>query len=322
LGFTGNELMKNVHVAFVSDTKYLNFLTIAGYSLLENFNVIDNLTIHLIHPEHENMGDVILAPLKSLHEKRKFSLITHPVNVDSFEKEWGSRHPVFFRLIISELCPDLDKIIYCDCDMIFIDDVAKLWMLDLDGKALGGCGDRVGLKVQASLNIPAEKYINGGLLVMDLKQWRAEKASTKMAELYKNSPSLFRYRDQDLVNYYFRQGGDRIKLLPPQWNMINASYRRMPVKGMYTPDEIFEAVKHPCIAHFTGHHKPWLFFKFTHHAYAPWFWHYALKAPIPMRLKIKFWLKRLFTGRFHDSRHEARPWNYKMVHLPGRKRHD
>ena len=305
-----------IHIAFVSDRNYLNFVFIAVTSLLDNFNPDNNLIIHLVHPGIE---DSELAPLMSLRRICDFNLQLHKIDLESFEKRWGLRSPLMYRLELPELCPDVDRMIYCDCDLVFLDDIQKLFDFELGDAVIAGRGDRAGRKVEHVTGVPAGQYFNSGVLLMDLKAMREMDAVNGMAALWNSLEVKPRYCDQSLLNMYFKENS---KFLPSEWNMINEVYRRLPVENMYTIDEIIYSISHPGIAHFTGSHKPWKFFKFTHHAYAPWFWHYALKAPIPMRLKIKYWLKRLFTGRYHDSRHEARPWNYKMVHLPGRKRHD
>ena len=80
-----------------------------------------------------------------------------------------------------------------------------------------------------------------------------------------------------------------------------------PLSESATGEETIEAIRNPGIVHFTGHHKPWLLSKFTHHPYASRFWYFALQAPVSWRLKAKILLKRLLTGRLHEPKCQ-RPW--------------
>ena len=49
---------------------------------------------------------------------------------------------------------------------------------------------------------------------------------------------------------------------------------------MYTDEEVQDAIRNPGIEHFTGHHKPWLFWKSFHHPYGYTFCLCALDTPI------------------------------------------
>lgn len=294
-----------IHLVLISDRNYFNFVLITLTSII-HYHRSGDLIVHFVHPD---LTEADFAKVDEIKSIAPFEF--HPIRLDKekFLKDFGSCHPILWRLAIPELLPGLDRIIYCDCDMVFCDDIEKLWKEDLGGKIMGACGDRVGRKISDTYPIDEVQYINSGVMVWNLKRMLEDKAELRWQQVLKEYKGNIRYTDQTLLNIVHRHD---IKLLHPRWNLHNSVYRNMPIEGMYTVEETIEAIKHPGIVHFTGHHKPWIFFKFTHHPYSNRFWYFALKAPIGRCLKIKIFLKRIFTGRFHDASCK-RPWNRSII---------
>jgi len=297
--------MDKIHVVFVSNRKYINLVYIALTSLL--FHHPDgNLEINLIHPD---LNEDDFRRFDSLQKIGKFDFRPLHIDINEFHSQWGVSLPTYFRLAILTLRPDLSKVIYLDCDIVLLDDIAKLWDYPLDGKSIGAIGDRAGKKVASRIKVPAERYFNAGVLVMNLEKMRANNAEELLIRTLRERDADIYFLDQDLLNICYT---DDLQLLPQKWNIINSVYRNLPVPGMYTTDDIIAALKDPGIVHYTGTHKPWLFWKTTHHPYAPCFWHYALQAPIPWQLKCKVFCKRLVMSRLKDSS-VIRPWDESIL---------
>ena len=283
-----------IHVAVVSDRKYFHFVLIAVTSIL-HYHRTGDLVVHLIHPD---LTEEDFARLCTLREKAPFEFVPHHLDTGKFARDFGVSRPILWRLAIPELVPEADRLIYLDCDLVLCDDIAKLWATDLQGNIMGAVGDRVGRRVNIA-GIDPLRYFNSGVMLWDLKRMRQENAMEQWQKVLKEHDCNLPYTDQTLLNLVHR---DECLLLPQNWNLHNSIYRNPPLEGMYTVEETIDAIRNPAIVHFTGHHKPWLFFKFTHHPYAGRFWHFALQAPISRRLKAKLILKRLFMGRLHEPK--------------------
>jgi lipopolysaccharide biosynthesis glycosyltransferase len=298
-------IMDKIHVAFVSDRNYLHFVHIALASLLSH-HPDGNLEITLIHSDLNDHDFCKFAPLQKIGP---FDLKPIQIDKETFHEQWGVSKVIFFRLALPSLRPYLRKIIYLDCDLVVLDDIAKLWEYPLDGKTLAAVGDRAGKKVEQFINVPAVRYFNSGVMIMNLDKMRANNAEKFMQRTYREQKDYILFQDQDILNICYNND---FQLLPQKWNIINSVYRNLPVPGMYNNEEVIAALQEPGIAHFTGSHKPWLFWKTTHHPYAHCFWHYALMAPIPWQTKFKFICKRLITGSFKDSS-VKRPWDKSIL---------
>ena len=293
-----------IHIAFVSDHNYFHFVLIALHSLL-HYHRNGNLVVHLICPDEVSQDT---EKLLSLRQVAPFELITHRLDRQKFVKEFGSDRPTLWRLAIPELILDADKLLYLDCDLVFCDDVAKLWGIDLKGNMMAGVGDRAGRKVKLP-GLDANRYINAGVMLWNLKRMRDEKVMDTWKRVFREHNCTLKYLDQTLLNLVHRND---ILMIPQNWNLHNSIYRNPPLAGMYTDAETIEALANPGIVHFTGHHKPWMLWKFTHHPYAYRFWHFALKAPVPLSFKFKILLKRCMTSSMHEPK-VKRAWNASII---------
>ena len=294
-----------IHLAIGSDQKYFNFVIITLYSILYYYKK-GNLVIHLFHPD---LTEDYFQRLEQLKKIAYFDI--HPIKIDQqkFKEVFGENNPNIWRLALPALLPDIDKLLYCDCDLVFCDNIINLWDIDLGNKMIGAVRDRVGFKVQTKIPINPINYCNSGVMLWNLRKMREQNVARTWPMEYRKYKEKLTFPDQDFLNILYKED---ILILHQKWNIINSVYRNPPIPDMYSAEEITEAIRHPGIVHFTGHHKPWLFFKNTHHVYARCFWFFALKSPIPFGFKTKMFIKKMFFGRYHDSK-VARPWSYSDI---------
>ena len=164
------------------------------------------------------------------------------------------------RLLLPELLPELDKILYLDCDIIVRQDLARLWEeINLGDNYLGAVYEAA-IEGQAerfrALGCDPAKYFNSGFLLMNLKQMREENVSEKLLEACR-VPYL-EFPDQDALNQVCQ---DRVLPLSPLYNSIRTFF--IP---KYKPDfvrqygeELWGKVQHEATIHYTGG-KPWNLF--------------------------------------------------------------
>ena len=159
----------NIQLAIISDANYLDFAAITLTSILWHHRG-GGLTINMIHPSE--MQTEKLEKIRELQKIAPFDFNAIPVNSERFERDWGVSKPTWWRCEMPSLCPQAKKMLYLDCDMIVLDDIEKLWSEPLGEAVIGAVGDRLGLKVAETLKMPAERYFNAGMLLMDLEALR------------------------------------------------------------------------------------------------------------------------------------------------------
>ena len=104
------------------------------------------------------------------------------------------------------------------------------------------------------LNLPSmRKYINAGMMLMNLMQIRRDNITQKFKELVKRNSNG---QDQDVINVACY---GKILTLPPKYNaMVFSLKENNPLlRHLYTEEEISEANKSPIIIHYANKFKPW-----------------------------------------------------------------
>ena len=152
----------------------------------------------------------------------------------------------FYRLKLSSILPDVDKIIYLDCDVVVNKSLNELYNSDLGENIVGGVRDinRRMLKRNPS-------YVNAGMLVMDLKKIREQNIEDEFLNWTKNHIDTIKMGDQEIINEVLK---GRIQILDDRWNVQSSNFTN---RSSYT--------KNPWIIHYVSKRKPWHFGSFSYH---------------------------------------------------------
>lgn len=208
------------------------------------------------------------------------------------------------RLLLPELLPELDRILYLDCDIVVRQDIAKLWNETQLGDNYLAAVFEAAIEGQAerfrALGCDPASYFNSGFLLMNLAQMREEKVSERLLEACR-VPYL-EFPDQDALNQVC-QG--RVLPLSPLYNSIRTFF--IP---KYKPDFVrqygeglWEQVQTDATIHYTGG-KPWDLFTVQ---FAAWWRVYdtlpaEIKAEWTPGKMARFWkVYRTPLGRILDA---------------------
>ena len=161
------------------------------------------------------------------------------------------------RLLLPELLPELDRILYLDCDIIVRQDIAKLWEETQLGDNYLAAVYEAAIEGQAerfrALGCDPSRYFNSGFLLMNLAQMRQEKVSEKLLEACR-VPWL-EFPDQDALNQVC-QG--HVLPLNPLYNSIRTFFipKYKPDFVRQYGDGLWERIQKEATIHYTGG-KPW-----------------------------------------------------------------
>jgi lipopolysaccharide biosynthesis glycosyltransferase len=167
---------------------------------------------------------------------------------------------MYYRLMLLELLPHLDRIIYSDVDVIFCEDLSEVDRIDLGGNWIAGVKDTFNLRRSKRRKKMKYKLLNdgqylcSGFLIMNLKALREQNLYRTWIELSKNTS--FNSPDQDILNYTCH--GKKLPI-PLKYSFIplgKKNYGRCLEEGVYSQREYDEAINRPMLLHFAGC-KPW-----------------------------------------------------------------
>jgi lipopolysaccharide biosynthesis glycosyltransferase len=187
---------------------------------------------------------------------------------------------MWYRLLLPDLLPQADRVLYLDADTIAVDSIAPLWEIELEGHWLGAVTNvfqpnHLQRPAQLGLSGP-EVYFNSGVLLMNLAEMRRDGCTEAMLSYARSHPEI-EWPDQDTLNVVL---GSRRLALHPRWNFMNSMVMFAHAADAFAPGELDSARRGPAIRHFEGpaENKPWHYMcerdlrdaYFEHRRATPW----------------------------------------------------
>lgn len=258
-----NSTKKEIPIFFSTDDNYIPYLDVAISSLIANASKAYRYRIVVLNTGllQENVNKVKQKECDGVRidfvdiSKEVENIKSHLKNIYHFSIV------TYYRLFIASLFPEYDKIIYLDCDLIVLGDISELYHVALGDNILAAIPDQFvpitkefKLYTEEVIGVDPAHYINAGVLVINLDQFRKHLIEDQFVDL------ITRYHfdvidpDQAYLNYLCR---DRILRLPNGWNKQPLP---LPCEGKKN------------IVHYALYKKPW---QFDDVIDGDCFWHYA-----------------------------------------------
>jgi len=277
-----------LNVLYTSDNNYAPWLCISAASLLKNNTEAEEITIYAVKDDwDEHYVTCLEQQVADYGESRHLRLIDG--------KEWEARldelgmcpyrggHAPNLRLFFTEfIAPDVDRLLYLDCDTIVCGDLSELFATDMGDTPMAVVLDSLTTHYRKYIGLtPKDTYFNSGVILFDIDNWKKVGATDKLMELLNGqSHKNFINPDQDALNIALR---DQVTVLHPKYNFQTthevysnknffANYGGV---DYYTCEELDDARENPVILHayrFLGQF-PW--HKNAIHPWRPIFLEYA-----------------------------------------------
>lgn len=254
--------MKRLELCLSCDDNYAKYAATVIYSVLANKNEDDEIVFHILYSNllQENINKL------SFYK----NVVFHKVDSALFEPYFNNgvcknvTVATLYRLMLPELLPNIDRIIYLDCDLIVLDSLSELFFVTLDDNEYAACVPDLALGSHMKrMNFETSCknfYFNAGVCMLDLQKMRRDNIQQQMfSYLYKNWDKLS-YCDQDVMNAVLL---GKVKKMDRKFNFI-------------TPNFYFVNYKNPPIVHFAGV-KPWHVGFYNN--YRELFWKYFMQTP-------------------------------------------
>lgn len=260
-------MSKEIPIFFSTDDNYIPYLDVAISSLIANASKDYSYKILILNTgiKNENIAKV------KMNESPGFVIdfidISKQIeNIKShFKNVYHFSIVTYYRLFIASLFPQYDKIVYLDCDLVVLGDISKLYNTPLGDNILAAAPEQYVQNTaefrcyaKESLGVNPDEYVNAGVLVMNLKEYRKNKIEYKFVELITKYDFDLLDPDQAYLNYLCQ---DKIYMLENGWNKEPMS---LPLDGEKN------------IVHYALYKKPWQYDDVMDSEY---FWHYAANSP-------------------------------------------
>ena len=293
----GQEKMKYT-ICYAPDNNYSKLAIVSMVSVLENNknNEIDFIILYsTLSKQNIDMFKQLGKTYKNCHIK--FEKINEKDFTGFPISTWVSVQ-TWFRTKIAEVCPNVNKALYLDCDTINVAPLEEFFNIDIQNYILAGVPDVWGTENHVKrLAIKDNLYFNAGITMINCKKWREENVFHKIKKYAIENFDILECSDQDVLNKI----SDNVKLpLHQKFNYMETWWAKY--YNEYKGDDVYkykQASKHPVLIHFTGT-KPNNYKCF--HSYKKVWWQYAVKTPMFEQLKRDYMTQK------NDSRINNARW--------------
>lgn len=254
-----------IPVFYAINDGYVPFLAVSLESLVaqiseKNFYEIRVLYTHL-NEEHQKAlkkyeRDNLTIEFVDLNERIE-RIANKLYTRDYFSME------TYYRLFLPDIYPEINKALYIDADTVLLDDVSKLYNIDLGTNLVGAVPDGAVQSIKEFQDYVElvvglkdyHNYFNAGILLMNLEELRNYRFQVKF--MYLLDTIKFKVaQDQDYLN---RLCKGRVTIIDNEWNTMPGA----------SPDK---RSKNPKLIHFNLSNKPW---HLDNVPYEEYFWDFA-----------------------------------------------
>jgi len=221
-------------------------------SILHNFKCLDKIKFYILDNGLNCSVKERLQKLQNINDfEINYIIIDDKIFKDfPIPKNGHFKKINYYRILIPELIPNINKILYLDCDIIVDRSIDKLYNIDISNYLLGGVKSVTSYKNSKRLGLPKfTPYINSGVLLINSREWRNSNITSKLIKYIRTSPkeNLINV-DQDAINAVIF---DSIKYIKRNWNVEIRT-------DIVYPKYYQRFLDNPYILHFVGPDKPWL----------------------------------------------------------------
>lgn len=280
-------------IFFAVDDGYMPFLAVTLQSLVENASTDYYYLIKILYTNISEDNKERIKKYERENVNIEFVDLNYYIGTIKdklYTRDYYSK-TTYFRLFIPNLYPQYDKVLYLDCDIVLLRDVAELFNIDIGDNLVGAAPDDV-IQTYEVFQEYVEKvvgvadfrnYFNAGVLLMNLDELRKYNFQEKF--LYSLDKIKFSVaQDQDYLN---RLCKGRVKIIDKTWN-------RMPISNIEVDEKDLKLI------HYNLAFKPW---HFEDILYKEYFWKYAQKTEYfdeILRIKENYSDEEKFNDREKD----------------------
>lgn len=197
------------HIFFSADENYIKFVAPLIFSIIkstksnqkfinfahsQNNDCTEGYVFHILSAKAINSDSIqrlelLCAKLSNIYP---CNVVNHAVNDKLFAENnvpiWKGNYQAYLRFFIDNfLDPEVSRCLYLDVDMIVLDDIRRLWTVDITNATL---------MVAHLPDVFNQNFFNSGFIFFNIKKWRENNYQSKCIDYTIKHRSL----DQDTLN--------------------------------------------------------------------------------------------------------------------------
>lgn len=252
--------MNTIPIAFCFDNNLVKPACVCLSSLMMSANEDTFYDIFVLHSQNENLDRKHLERIPQYFKNCRIQYRTVDNTFDKAFEIRGITTPAYYRLLIPEIIPEYDKVLYSDVDVIFRSDLSEYYNIDMTGYYIAGVDSLANFQPELvkyyndTVGTGPEGIIYSGNLIINSKLILEDNVIPRFKELAKNK---YMFQDMDVLNITCR---GKIKYLPPAFCFTTYIseynvYRKDELMKVWKREDVEDALTKG-IVHFNGK-KPW-----------------------------------------------------------------
>lgn len=263
----GSSDSERINVAMTLDGNYLRGTMAAVLSMLQHSTCPENLSFHFLSA---HLSSEVFSSMKSTFPYLNFRIYRFDPNrvrgmISKSIRQALDQPLNYARIHLAEIIPaDVGRVIYLDSDLVVVDDIAKLWNVDMEDKVVAApeyCHanftqyftDTFWSDPHLSRTFEGRSpcYFNTGVMVVNLDKWRRGGYTQKVEEWMAVQKQRRIYQLGSLPPFLLVLAGN-IKPVDHRWNQHGLGGDNFEGKcRSLHPGPI-------SLLHWSGKGKPWL----------------------------------------------------------------
>lgn len=263
-----------MNIVFSASEMYAKCAGVAIYSLLKNNTALDEINVFLLSTDISKRN---LAKIQKMCDdfSRKLIIIDAEEALIAAKEDLGLLDfkgglNTYARALANRIMPEtVDRALFVDSDLLITGDLSYIENFDMGDAIVAGVCE-IGLLIKSVCYEDVElleqcpNYLNYGVVLFDLKNWRRYNADRMIKECICQYGKPFRIAEQSILNFTFKA---HTKTLPIKFNFMTAVHdlpyqkmrKRYARRDAFPEQEYIEAQKKPAIIHFIGDYfnRPW-----------------------------------------------------------------
>lgn len=212
-----------IPIFYACDEGFVKYSVVSLHSMIVNADPSFHYAIHILHSGISEETQKKATALSKDGFDVKFVDVSerlHAINDILPIRDYYS-NTTYFRLFISDMFPQYDKVIYIDGDTIVQGDISELYHHELGDRWIGACHeqamvqtDHYGTYAEQVVGVSRHNFFNAGLLLINAKIFREKQILKRFA----NALAEYRFvvtQDEDYLNLICK---DHILWLDQRWN--------------------------------------------------------------------------------------------------------
>lgn len=286
--------MNIVPIVFAFDNNLILPACVCISSLMMNAKEDTFYDIFILHSSNIALKKEELDKLSQYYQNCRIQYRQVDNTFDSAFEIRGITTSTYYRLLIPDLIPEYDKIVYSDVDVIFRSDLSNIYFsTDLHDNYVAGVNALISFipdmsaYYQKMRKVEMKSIIYAGNIIFNSKKIREDNIIEQFKKLAKNN---FRFQDLDVLNIVCQ---NKIVYLKPEFCVTTyftgfSVRNRKILRQYWTDNDIALALQNGTV-HYNGQ-KPWKGFCVN---FDIW-WEYYRKSPFfDERFYFEFFYKRL-----------------------------